>query len=92
MRLADHRRRLSSCVRSGRTSSNSIPKRPKRWPDLLVAGNSLERFPHRGRRVPGTEMRELVTIYPYIIRYRVTRNGLVRILRVRHAAQQQTKP
>jgi toxin ParE1/3/4 len=59
---------------------------------LLVAGNSLESFPHRGRRVLGTEMRELVTTYPHIIRYRVTREGLVRILRVRHAARQRIKP
>ena len=45
---------------------------------LLRAGDSLEHFPHRGRPVPRTEMRELVTDYPYIIRYRVTRDGTVR--------------
>ena len=32
-----------------------------------AAGDSLEVFPHRGRPVPGTGMRGLVTSYPYII-------------------------
>lgn len=59
---------------------------------LLDAGNSLENFPHRGRPVPGTSMRELTTDYPYIIRYRVARDGIVRILRVRHTARRPTKP
>jgi plasmid stabilization system protein ParE len=34
---------------------------------LLAAGDSLENFPHRGRRVPGVDLRELVTAYPYFI-------------------------
>ena len=38
---------------------------------LRAAGDSLKRFPHRGRLVPGTGMRELVSVSPYIIRYRV---------------------
>jgi toxin ParE1/3/4 len=59
---------------------------------VLAAGNSLESFPHRGRLALGTEMRESVTTSPYIIRYRVTREGLVRILRVRDAAQHRTNP
>ena len=58
---------------------------------LIAAGNSLERYPHRGRPVPGTMMRELVTGYPYIIRYRVV-GDTVRILRVRHTARRPTKP
>ena len=36
---------------------------------LLAAGDSLANFPHRGRRVSNTDMRELITDYPYIIRY-----------------------
>jgi toxin ParE1/3/4 len=52
--------------------------------DLLAAGNGLELFPNRGRRI--TDMlRELTTIYPYIIRYEISRDE-VRILRVRHGA------
>ncbi|HME24835.1 MAG TPA: type II toxin-antitoxin system RelE/ParE family toxin [Acetobacteraceae bacterium] len=53
---------------------------------LVAAGNSLAQFPHRGRPVPGTDMRELVTAYPYIIRYQVVGDVVV-ILRVRHSAR-----
>lgn len=57
---------------------------------LIEAGNSLEIFPHRGRSVPSTAMRELVIArYPYIIRYRVV-GETVRILRIRHAARRPT--
>jgi plasmid stabilization system protein ParE len=59
---------------------------------LLMAGNSLEHFPHRGRAVPRANMRELVTSYRYIIRYRVTRDGTVRILRIRHTSRRPTNP
>lgn len=41
---------------------------------LLAPGNSLRNFPYRGRPVPGTPMRELTVINPYIIRYEVSRN------------------
>lgn len=51
--------------------------------DLAVAGDSLESLPQRGRSVPGTNLRELTLVYPYIIRYRVAGDH-VRILRVRH--------
>ena len=57
---------------------------------LIAAGDSLANFTHRGRPVPKTEMRELVTSYPYIIRYRVVRDE-VRILRVRHTSRRPTK-
>jgi toxin ParE1/3/4 len=50
---------------------------------MVVQGDSLEHFPHRGRPVHGTDLRELTVIYPYIIRYRVE-HGRVLILRVRH--------
>jgi toxin ParE1/3/4 len=59
--------------------------------ELIASGNSLITFPHRGRVVPGTSMRELVTTYPYIIRYRVAGNA-VTILRIRHGARQPTTP
>ncbi len=54
--------------------------------ELLLSGDSLTLFPHRGRPglVPGT--RELVSYWPYILVYRVTRDG-VSILRVWHGAQ-----
>ncbi len=53
---------------------------------LIAAGDSLANFSHRGRPVPKTDMRELVTTYPYVIRYRIARDH-VRILRVRHTAR-----
>ena len=58
---------------------------------LVEAGNSLAQFPHRGRPVTGTDMRELVTSYPYIIRYQVIGDEVV-ILRVRHGARRPTDP
>ena len=33
---------------------------------LISAGNSLLNFPERGRPVPGTGLRELVVVNPYI--------------------------
>jgi plasmid stabilization system protein ParE len=58
---------------------------------LIEAGNSLVSFPYRGRVVPGTDKRELVTAYPYIIRYRIV-GDQVRILRVRHTSRRPTSP
>jgi toxin ParE1/3/4 len=58
---------------------------------LIAAGDSLAQFPHRGRPVRGTNLRELVTAYPYIIRYRIVRET-VRVLRVRHTSRRPTKP
>jgi plasmid stabilization system protein ParE len=52
---------------------------------LKTAGDSLGDFPERGRLV-GEGVRELAVIYPYIIRY-VVRAGQVRILRIKHGAQ-----
>jgi toxin ParE1/3/4 len=54
-------------------------------------GDSLAAFPNRGRQVPGTTMRELISKYPYIIRYRVVADRVV-ILRVRHGARRPTNP
>lgn len=58
---------------------------------LMAAGNSLAQFPNRGRPVPGTDARELITTRDYIIRYRVV-GDTVRILRVRHTARRPTTP
>jgi plasmid stabilization system protein ParE len=38
---------------------------------LILAGDGLVHFPQRGRVVPNTAFRELPTVHPYIIRYRV---------------------
>jgi addiction module RelE/StbE family toxin len=58
---------------------------------LFTAGDALTNFPHRGRLVPRTEMRELVTSHPYIIRYRIDGDAVV-ILRVRHTSRRPTTP
>lgn len=58
---------------------------------LKVLGDSLSHFPHRGRRVPGTDMRELVSTFPYIIRYHIDGDKVV-ILRVRHTSRRPTNP
>jgi toxin ParE1/3/4 len=58
---------------------------------LFKAGDSLVNFPHRGRPVRGTAMRELVTVSPYIIRYRIVGDDVV-ILRVRHTSRRPTNP
>ena len=56
---------------------------------LIAAGDGLASFPHRGRRLPQSDKRELVTAFPYIIRYRVVHDE-VRVLRVRHASRRPT--
>jgi len=53
---------------------------------LLSAGDSLVHFPHRGRPVANSTMRELVSVPPYIIRYRIARDEVM-ILRIRHGAR-----
>jgi len=58
---------------------------------LFAAGDGLVQFPHRGRAVPKADMRELVTAYPYLIRYRIAGNVVV-ILRVRHTSRRPTNP
>lgn len=55
---------------------------------LIEAGNSLTVAPNRGRPVAGGR-RELVTIPPYVIRYRVD-GDTVTIGRIRHSAQAPT--
>ena len=57
---------------------------------LVESGDRLADFPHTGRTVVGTAMRELVVVPPYIIRYRIGRDA-VRILRVRHGSRRPTR-
>ena len=52
---------------------------------LVDAGESLADHPHRGRRA-AADTRELTTVPPYLIRYRL-RRGEVEILRIRHGAR-----
>ena len=58
---------------------------------LKALGDSLRQFPHRGRPVRGTALREIVSPYPYIIRYLIDGDTVV-ILRVRHSARRPTNP
>jgi plasmid stabilization system protein ParE len=59
--------------------------------ELMKAGESLTNFPHRGRLIHNTALRELISTYPYIIRYRIARDG-IRILRVRHTSRRPNRP
>ena len=54
---------------------------------ILAGGDSLIDMPRRGRPV-GDNLREIVPVYPYILRYEIA-GGAVQILRVRHGARQQ---
>lgn len=66
--------------------SDFNPEAARRVAQALVdAADSLSSLPYRGRPVDGG-MRELLTVYPYIIRYELLPD-LVRILRVRHGMQ-----
>ena len=58
---------------------------------LLSAGDSLVNFAYRGRPVPGTQLRELVSVSPYIIRYRIAGDVVV-IMRIRHTSRRPTSP
>ncbi len=55
---------------------------------LFETGSNLALSPNRGRPVTGKPWRELVIVYPYIIRYQVV-GDVVRILRVRHGMRRQ---
>ena len=52
---------------------------------LEAAGDSLEHYPDRGRAISNGR-RELVTVPPYLIRYRI-KLGAVEIIAVRHGAR-----
>jgi toxin ParE1/3/4 len=57
---------------------------------LVAAADSLAAFPHRGRLLRDTPLRELVVIAPYIIRYHLDGEEAV-ILRIRHTRKQPQK-
>ena len=68
------------------------PRAARQLADALIeAGSNFALFPQQGRPVPGTEMRELVTSFPYIIRYQVVGDVVV-ILRIRRSARRPTNP
>ena len=54
---------------------------------LVTAADSLEEFADRGRTVT-QHHRELLAVWPYIIRYRIESERVV-ILRIRHGYQRQ---
>jgi toxin ParE1/3/4 len=53
----------------------------------LLAGDNLTLFPRRGRPGRHPNIRELATVPPYIIVYRIQAAETVTILRIWHAAQ-----
>nr|WP_295743003.1 type II toxin-antitoxin system RelE/ParE family toxin [uncultured Acidocella sp.] len=56
--------------------------------ELLLAGDSLVLFPHRGRLGLAAGTRELTAVWPYIIVYEVNSQAEeVSVLRVWHGAQ-----
>lgn len=52
---------------------------------IVASGESLVTYPERGRSTEGAR-RELLTVWPYLIGYRV-RGDRVEIVRVRHGAR-----
>lgn len=62
------------------------PAAASRLAERLVAlADSLSEFPNRGRDA-GEGRREMTTVWPYILRYRVEGDRVI-ILRVRHGAR-----
>ncbi|MDD2878309.1 MAG: type II toxin-antitoxin system RelE/ParE family toxin [Acidiphilium sp.] len=56
--------------------------------ELLIAGDSLASFPHRGRPGLAQGTRELVAVRPYLIVYRIDPSAqIIRIIRVWHGAR-----
>jgi plasmid stabilization system protein ParE len=53
---------------------------------IVIAGDSLATFPHRGRRGIEPGQRELTVIHPYVLVYRVG-NDAVEIIRVWHGSR-----
>lgn len=52
---------------------------------LVAAGDSLAEFPERGAPI-AKGRRQLTTVRPYLLRYRV-QDGVVTIIDIRHAAE-----
>jgi plasmid stabilization system protein ParE len=55
--------------------------------ELLAACDRLELFPERGRKGRIAQTRELTTVWPYVIVYRI-RRGNVEVLRIWHGRQE----
>lgn len=53
---------------------------------LIAIVESLADQPHRGRSLYG-EVREIVAVRPYVVRYRV-KGRAVQIIRIKHGAQE----
>jgi len=53
---------------------------------LVATVESLTDQPHRGRALYG-DIREIVAIRPYVVRYRV-KGRAVQIIRIKHGAQE----
>ena len=53
---------------------------------LIAVADSLAEFPDRGRDV-GDGRREMTTVRPYVLRYRVDDERVI-VLRIRHAARE----
>lgn len=63
------------------------PLAARRFASRLVAAvESLADQPHRGRTLY-SEVREMVAIRPYVVRYRV-KGRAVQIIRIKHGAQE----
>ena len=54
---------------------------------LIELADSLAEFPDRGRPA-GNGLREMTTVWPYILRYRVEPERVI-ILRIRHGARRE---
>ena len=57
---------------------------------LVDIADSLAEFSERGRDV-GHGLREMTTVWPYILRYRVEQDRVI-ILRIRHGARDEEGP
>jgi plasmid stabilization system protein ParE len=55
--------------------------------ELLAACDRLEPFPERGRPGLKRDTRELTTVWPYTIVYRVTSDRVVEVLSIWHGRQ-----
>jgi len=58
--------------------------------ELRAAANNLRTFPHRGRPGQHGNIRELVTVWPYVMVYHVA-GQTVEILRIWHGAQERAQ-
>jgi toxin ParE1/3/4 len=88
MPVAFTARALRDLARVQKYIAQENPKAASRMAVELVAGcDRLEFFPERGRPglKPGT--RELTTVWPYIIVYRIKASHRVEILKIWHGCQ-----